>query len=114
MGYRMAVASAGNGGGTQVSDWTIIMDLLFTGASDRVWRGLLETDGRLTEDSDFFVNPSNQLGIGSYFGNVKSNTWHRIGIVVQGSTNKIFFYIDGAQVGSRDAGGIQAIDGRWA
>ncbi|PYK99326.1 MAG: hypothetical protein DME19_09025, partial [Verrucomicrobia bacterium] len=117
MGYNMPTPAAANGGGGLVNDWTILMDLLFTGSSDRTWRGLMDVDGSLvSEDAEFFINPSDQLGTGSYFGNVSSNTWHRIGIVVKASADSMFFYIDGVQVGSRSAtsGATPALDGRWA
>lgn len=115
LGYNMPTPSSANGGGSLVNDWTIIMDLLFTGTSDRKTRGLMDVDGGLISvDAEFFIDANNQLGIGSFFGNVNSNTWHRIGIVVQASTNRMYFYIDGVRVGSRDAGGAQALDGRWA
>jgi len=116
MGYNMPTPATSNGGGTFVNDWTIIMDLLFTGSSHGAWRGLMDTDaGVISADAEFFINAGNQLGIGAYFGAINSNTWHRVGIVVQASTNRIYFYIDGVQVGFRNAadGATAALDGRW-
>lgn len=116
MGYNMPTPAAANGGGSFVNDWTIIMDLLFTGSSHGTWRGLMDTDaGVISADAEFFINPGNQLGIGAYFGAINSNTWHRVGIVVQASASRIDFYIDGVQVGFRNAadGATAALDGRW-
>ncbi len=114
MGYSMPTPSAGNGGGELVNQWTLILDLMYPTESDQKWRAIFESDGRVTEDSDFFINTSNGIGIsGNYTGNVTPNVWHRIGIVIDQSNgvNVIRKYIDGVNVGSQAAGGL---DGRWA
>jgi len=114
LGYNMPGPTAANGGGTLVNDWTIIMDVLFTGSSHSTLRGLVTTDRVADPDTDLFINANNQLGVGGFFGTVSSNTWHRVAMVVQASSNRLAFYIDGVQVGTRDAGGAGALDGRWA
>lgn len=82
--------------------------------SDRKWRAIFEADARATDDSDFFINTSNGIGIsGVYTGNVTPNAWHRIGIVIDQSTgvNQIRKYIDGVLVGVQSA---DDIEGRFA
>ncbi|MEO8425816.1 MAG: CHRD domain-containing protein [Verrucomicrobiota bacterium] len=117
MGYSMPTPAAANGGGSLVNQWTLIMDLLFTGQSHSSWRALIQTDpdGSINADAELFINPANGIGIaGAYEGLVKSNTWHRIAFVVDqsdGGPNQIRKYIDGVEVGVQKAGGI---DGRWA
>jgi hypothetical protein len=117
MGYSMPTPAAGNGNGSLVNQWTLIMDLLFTGQSHSSWRALLQTDpdGSINVNAEFFINPGNGIGVdGAFAGVVKSNTWHRIGLVVDqsdGGPNQIRKYIDGVEVGVQKAGGL---DGRWA
>ena len=92
------------------------MDVLFTGSSDRTLRGLLAADRSADADTDWFINANNQLGVGGFFGTIRSNTWHRIAIVVDAPADQVLFYIDGVQVGTRTAvsAAIPAVDGRWA
>lgn len=114
MGYNMPTPNAGNGGGELVNQWTLILDLMYPTESDLKWRAIFESDGRVTADSDFFINTSDGIGIsGNYTGNVTPNVWHRIGIVIDQSNgvNLIRKYIDGVNVGNQAAGGV---DGRWA
>lgn len=114
-GYYLPNPAAPNGGGSLVNEWTILMDVLFPAESSGVWRALLDVDqGLFAADAEVFLNPGNGLGIGNYFGTVPPNTWHRLGIVVNTPANLLSFYIDGVLVGSRDAGGALALDGRWA
>jgi hypothetical protein len=113
MGYLMPVASAANGTGFLVNDWTMILDLLFPPESAASWRALIETDARLINpDADMFINPAGGLGVsGQYDGQILANTWHRVGMVVHGSAGVIRKYIDGVEVGIQ---AIDSIDGRWA
>lgn len=111
MGYLMPTPPTANGpeGATMVNDYTFIMDLLFPNASMNTWRALLQTDGG--GDGDFFVNPGNGIGIsGQYHGQLLSNTWHRVGLVIDSTNAVMRKYIDGALVGTMAV----PVDGRWA
>ncbi len=113
-GYTMYTPNISNGGGQLINQYTLIMDLYYPPASDKKWRALIEIDGGLTEDSDLFVNNANGLGIsGQYAGQVTTNGWHRIAFTVDQSAgvNRISKYINGALVGTQNAGGLE---GRWA
>ncbi|MCP5517481.1 MAG: immunoglobulin domain-containing protein [Verrucomicrobiales bacterium] len=113
-GYAMPIDSPANGGGTLVNQWTIIYDILFPAASDAQWRSFIDTDQMLVQaDGEFFVNPSNGIGIsGQYEGTINPDTWYRVAFVVdQGPANEIRKYINGVLVGTQGAGGA---DGRWA
>jgi hypothetical protein len=114
-GYAVTINSAGNGGGSLVNQWTLIVDVLFPAESNNKWRSFIETDnGAIEADAEFFVNTSNGIGIsGNYSGTVLPNTWHRIAFTVDQSdgVNQIRKYIDGVEVGVQNAGGL---DGRWA
>jgi len=118
MGYAMPTPAVANGGGTFVNDWTIIMDVLFPAESHNKLRALIETDNQvLTADSELFVGTGNGVGVnGQYDGVIKSNSWHRIGFVVEASNGNLRKYIDGIEVGVQSArdGGTPALDGRWA
>lgn len=115
-GYKMPIGVAANGGGTFVNDYTVIMDVLYPAISDGHQRALLEADlGAISASggAEFYINSNNQVGSasGSFFGTIATNTWYRIGLVVQGSANTASIYIDGVQQGSFAVGGI---DGRYA
>jgi hypothetical protein len=114
-GYVAPISAAGNGGGSLVNQWTLIIDVLYPPESNGKWRTFIETDGRLINpDAEFFVNPANGIGVsGAYQGVVLPNTWHRIAFTVDQAegANRIRKYIDGVEVGTQGAGGI---DGRWA
>lgn len=114
-GYVAPINAAGNGGGSLVNEWTLILDVLYPTESNNKWRTFIETDGRLIEpDGEFFVNTANGIGVsGSYNGVVLPNTWHRIAFAVNQAdgVNRIRKYIDGVEVGTQTAAGI---DGRWA
>jgi hypothetical protein len=104
MGFGMPTPAGGNGGGSLVNDYTLILDVLYPAASSGSARPIIQTDdGILTPAADFVINASSQIGSaeGPFFGQIQSDTWHRIGFVVQGSLQQIRFYIDGAFVGTR-------------
>jgi hypothetical protein len=113
MGLVMPVAAAANGGGTLVNSYTLIFELLFPAGSHSKWRGLLDADkGAIEADAEFFVNTANGIGIsGNYSGNIQSNRWYRIGLVMDGDTKTMRKYIDGVLVGSQS---IPNIDDRFA
>lgn len=118
MGYYMPNPNVANGGGGFVNDWTIVFDVLFPADSSGKLRALMETDGRtLVNNADFFVGSNNGIGInGQFDGQLRPNTWHRVGFVVEASAGLIRKYIDGIEVGVQSArdGGTPAVDGRWA
>jgi len=118
MGLNLPNPANANGGpsATLVNQYTLIVDLLFGPASMNVWRTIIDTDGgAINADAEFFINPSNGIGVnGRYDGAIKTNTWHRIGMVVdqgEGRPNTITKYIDGVRVGVQPT---DSIDGRWA
>lgn len=101
MGYFMPTTPDPTGpeGAIYVNDYTLIMDLLFPNESMNTWRALIQIDG--TGDADFFINTANGIGIsGQYAGEIKSNTWHRVGLVMDVSNGLMRKYIDGAPVGT--------------
>ena len=113
--FAVGHGAAPNGGGGFVNDYTIILDALFP-VVDR-WTSLYQTDTTLPisdgSDGDWFVNPSNGLGIsGNYGGTVVANTWHRLVLVVDSASGNFTSYLDGAEV-QQNAGSIE-LDGRFS
>ncbi len=110
MGYLMPDPATPNGGGSQVNEWTLIMDVLYPAASDVVDRPIIDTDGSIfVAGPDFGVSASDGLGVppsGPYYGSIPPNTWHRIGISV--TANAVNLYIDGQQIGTVAGAGLDA------
>jgi hypothetical protein len=104
-GYLMTHGMAPNGGGSYVNQWTLIMDIMFTSATDNTWRALLQSNQGNGNDADLWVNRANGLGFGgNYHGTLSLDEWHRIAFVVDASSptsanNTVSKFIDGALVG---------------
>src|SRR5687768_874454 len=112
MGFVMPVAAAADNG-TLVNTYTLIFDILFPSDSHSKWRALLEADNRtISADAEFFVNTGNGIGIsGNYSGSIQSNTWYRIGVVMNATNQTISKYINGVLVGTQPLGNL---DDRFA
>ena len=113
-GFAVQAPGTANGGGSQVNQWSLLLDVLYPPAAMGKLRAIAETDGGATVDADIFMGANNGLGIGSFGGAVQASTWHRLGIVADNAKNELRFYIDGAQVLARNSGNTAAVDGRWA
>ena len=121
-GYLLSHAASPNGPYGEsdglVSNYTVIMDLLYPSANDGVWRALWQTDPTNAQDAEFYVRdqPSGGIGInGKYYGRVTPNVWHRIAIVVRAAPGEGSFqrFIDGQFVGGYGTTGAPA-DVRFA
>jgi hypothetical protein len=111
-GYVMPHGAAANGGGTNINQYTLILDLMFPAESDKKWRGLFQTNPNNADDGDLFVNTGNGIGIsGNYTGTIQSNTWHRVAFVVNAVAGTLAKYIDGVKVGQQTIAGV---DGRFS
>lgn len=88
-------------------NYSLLMDLYIPKESENKFISLFQTSPTNSNDGDFFIN---KKGIGidnEYHGNLQSETWYRLGIVV--SEFSIKKYINGSFVGE------QAISsGRWS
>jgi len=88
-------------------NYTLIMDIYIPKKSKSSFISLLQTSPTNANDSDFFIN-SGGLGINNeYHGNLQSETWYRIAVVV--SKNAIKKYINGTFVGENFIS-----SGRWS
>ena len=113
MGYLLTHGAAPNGGGGNVNQYTIIMDVYYPAASSSRWRSLTQTDN--SGDGDFFLNPGNGVGIsGSYAGNVTGDAWHRIILAVDVSANPpvVSKFVDGVKAADQILG--SGLDSRWS
>jgi hypothetical protein len=119
MGYLLPPPPTANGGGSEVNQWTLILDVLYPTGSDKVDRPIIDVDGvnqssgsTFYAGSEFQVSATDDIGAptGPYFGSVKPNTWYRLGMVA--NTNQVSFYINGVRVGS--IAGTGQIDTRFA
>ncbi len=120
-GYRMFHGTAANGGGTNVNQYTLILDVLYPSVSDLAWRALLQASTNATtggDDSEYYLNRANAIGISSiYQGNVTADVWHRIAVAVDlsgpGTHPAVEKFIDGVKVGEQ-TGGLSSVDGRFS
>ncbi len=98
-----------------VSDYTLVMDILWPVASDGQWRSMLQTTLDNSDEGEWFTEnqPSGGIGLGKgYFGALAPNSWHRIAMVMYAApelAGQYKMFIDGQLVGS----GTQT-DKRWA
>ena len=95
-GYVMPHGIAPNGGGTNVNQYTVIMDLLYPALG---WSSLWQTDLSNVSDGDVFFNGSGGLGVSSsYQGTLTSGEWHRIVLAFDLTKRELGKYIDGTSV----------------
>jgi len=121
-GYRLAHAAPANGpyGETvgKISNYTLIIDVLFPSASDGAWRALYQANTNNSDDAEFYVKNAASGGIGIngiYHGAIRPNTWHRVAIVMQAAPGegKCQRFIDGRFVGGIGSTGSSLGSG-WA
>jgi hypothetical protein len=112
-GLIMPHGAVPNGGGANVNEYTLIMDVMWPGESDETWRALFQSDTNNLEDAILFVNPANALGINNvYEGELPANTWHRIAMVysLADGTLTLTKYINGDTNGFSQILGNNAVD----
>lgn len=121
-GYKMFHGAPPNGGGTNVNQYTLILDVLYPGTSDHSWRAILQASTNVFtggDDSEFYINDSaNGIGIGGrYDGNIMPDVWHRIALSVDntgpGLHPVVEKFIDGLKVGEQTSG-LDVPDGRFS
>jgi len=116
-GYKLRHGLAANGGGTNVNQYTLILDLLYPATSQNLRRALLQTQTENTDDAEFRFDESNVLGVnGVYQGRILPDTWHRVALAVDlsgpGPNPVVAKFIDGVKVGQQVLPAGR--DGRWS
>lgn len=116
-GYKLIHGLPASGGGTNVNQYTLIMDVYYPAASHNVRRALLQTDPSNAGDAEFRFDESNRLGVnGIYQGRIEADTWTRVALAVDlagpGPHPVVAKFINGVKVGQQvlPAG----VDSRWS
>jgi len=98
-GYIMAHGMGPNGGGTNVNQYTVILDLLYPSIDVGLYRALWQTTPENTNDADAFINPSDGVGISQqYDGTLTFDEWHRVVLAFDLTKREFGKYIDGTNV----------------
>ena len=116
-GYKMRHGLTGTGGGTNVNQYTLIMDVLYPAAASGQRRTLLQSDPFNADDGEFRVGENNGIGFtNNYHGHILPDTWHRIAFVVDlvgpGTNPIVAKFIDGIKVAQHAL--PQGRDSRWS
>jgi len=115
-GLLFDTASPANGGGAGINQYTLIWDILIPSVDDfpKDYMSLYQTDPTNSDDGDFFIKKSTRgIGIGGqYNGTILDNTWYRIALVVDNTTDPTHYaYIDGVALPTNDL--FEGLDSRW-
>ena len=111
-GLGLPVTTVASGGGSLVSTWTLVVDVLFPVASTGKVRSILDT-GDFNVDAEVFITAANAFGTKTAAGNtIAANTWYRLAFVVDAAASRIRTYVNGAEVSSSLATGL--VDTRYA
>ena len=103
---------APNGGGTQVNQYSIVMDVLFPTPPTSL-QALFHPSQFNTDDAEWFLNGSGELGLkGAFGGHVGFGEWHRLAWVVDSSDPGLWIYVDGNLVHHTTQG--LPLDGRYS
>ncbi len=104
-----------------VSNYTLVMDILWPKKSQRKYRALYQTDIDNEDDAEMYIGDSDWGGVGingNYAGKISVNRWHRIAITVQaasgsGGVGQMHKFIDGEFVGGHGTNSDTPVS-RWA
>ena len=104
-----------NGGGTNVNEFTLLMDVMWPAESDAAWRAILQSDPSNAEDAILFVNPANLIGINNnYEGEVPANVWHRLALVYSLTNGTLTKYLNGDTNAFTQTLGNSVVDSRFS
>lgn len=103
----------------KLSDYSLVMDILWPEGSDGFWRAIMQTTPNNDDDADIFFEASASGGVGiasagsGYFGEFRPGKWHRLGLVFYagGDGGSFKAYLDGELIGAKAGGDIGE---RWA
>jgi hypothetical protein len=125
--YQCDHGIAANGGGGYVNEFTLLFDVMYPEASAGTWRAFYQTGYDTYNDSEYFINPSNEswglsaLGytdnaaVGEWYSS--HSTWYRVVLTVNldNDPGAAFhdLYINGELKGKHDTGGL-GVDGRFS
>lgn len=98
-GLVMTHGMTPNGGGTNVNQYTVILDLYYLNWTSGFYRALWQTTPQNTNDADAFINRENGLGTSQqYDGELILDNWHRVVLTYDLTRREFGKYIDGTNV----------------
>jgi hypothetical protein len=120
-GFKMCHGASPSGGGGNVNQYTLIFDVLYPSTVDHSWRSLIQTATTVFpngDDSEFYINQANGVGINSvYNGNITPDVWHRIALAVDlsgpGAHPLVAKFVDGVKVAEQSSG-FTGVDDRFS
>ena len=123
-GYLLVHGASPNGVFSRkglISNYTLVMDLLWPRKSQNRYRALYQTDPGNKDDAEMFIHDSRHNGIGVngvYNGRIQANRWYRVAISVQaangpGGVGQMHKFIDGRFVGGHGTNSPGPVS-RWA
>jgi hypothetical protein len=102
-----------NGGGSLVNRWTLLLDIKIPAIGP--WYCLFQTDPTNTNDADCAIQQNTgRIGVGSSgysTTGISANTWYRLVISVDASSDLYDIYLDGARI---LIGNPPGVDGRFS
>ncbi len=104
---------AANGGGAFVNEYTIVVDLFSPIASRSSWRTILQTNQNNTNDGDYFIDPTNTVGVSALTYSttpINAAAWTRLVVTFDLGTG-VAAYTDGALFHTHSA---ETVDGRFS
>ena len=115
LGYDLTfAASAPNGGGEFINQYTFLIDILVPEPLDYV--PIFQTDTDNTNDADWYVAPDGSFGIGDLGYTqaqlIEPGTWYRLGFTANLGANDVRYYLNGSRVLTSNATGL--LDGRFS
>lgn len=109
--FRVTHDQGGNGGGTRLNRYSLVMDVRFQ-SRPTGWASLLQTRSSNSDDGDWFISPTRGLGIsGSYGGTVPEGAWVRLTLVVDAVAGTFRSFLNGTVVQSLSG---LTVDGRFS
>src|SRR5438093_736942 len=117
-GFTIPHGAAPNGGGFNVNQYTIIMDIYYPASSSGTNRMLLQTDinAPSNPNAEFVVDNQNRIGTdGGFFSGTATVTpgaWHRVAFAVDLTIPSVAKFIDGVKIDESNPGA--GVDGRFS
>jgi hypothetical protein len=104
-GFVMTHGIGPNGGGTNVNQYTVILDLCYPNWTSGFYRALWQTNPQGTNDADAFINGNNGIGISQqYDGVLGLDTWHRVVLAFDLTKREFGKYVDGTNICTQAVG----------
>lgn len=107
-----------NGGGLYVNQYSLLVDLFSPPESRSSWRTIFQTNTTNSNDADYFINPSNSVGVSAITystGTVSPSSWNRLVVTFDlkpSGPSAIATYLNGSLFHTHTLSG--GLDGRFS